>query len=86
MCKPCAGDDDEDDAQNEARKVKVNRTGLTQLLSALAVEEHMINHLPFRSWCAHCVKGKGVAKPHRRERDREEKEYTEIMMDYMFMV
>ena len=21
------------------------------------IEEHVVNHLPFRSWCRHCVKG-----------------------------
>ena len=24
------------------------------------VKEHEISHLPFRNWCAHCVRGKGL--------------------------
>lgn len=30
------------------------------------VEEHNLTHLPYRSWCAHCVRGRGEANPHRR--------------------
>ena len=28
------------------------------------VDEHMLTHLPFRSWCPHCVKGKAKGNPH----------------------
>ena len=28
------------------------------------IEYHNITHLPFRNWCDHCVKGKGVSNPH----------------------
>ena len=27
------------------------------------VDEHMITHLPFRSWCPHCGRGKSKGKP-----------------------
>ena len=26
---------------------------------------HMVNHIQFRSWCSHCVKGKANGNPHR---------------------
>ena len=29
------------------------------------VDSHMLTHLPFRSWCPHCVRGKSKGKPHR---------------------
>jgi hypothetical protein len=28
--------------------------------------EHGITHLPFRSWCKHCVKGRGKEEPCKR--------------------
>ena len=39
------------------------------------VEEHNVDHAVFRSWCPHCVKGKGVSYGHRRvEEGSEEKQ------------
>ena len=40
-------------------------------------EEHRIDHWPFRSWCPHCVKGRGRATAHRSKGDKEEEEYGE---------
>ena len=28
------------------------------------VERHKVTHLPYRSWCKHCVMGRGVGRPH----------------------
>ena len=33
--------------------------------SQLEVEEHEVDHYPFRSWCEECVKGRGTGEPHR---------------------
>ena len=27
-------------------------------------EMHEASHMPYRSWCPHCVRGRGVASPH----------------------
>ena len=32
-------------------------------------EEHEVTHLPYRSWCAHCVSGRGVSMGHRSKKD-----------------
>jgi hypothetical protein len=50
------------------------------------VAAHMVNHIPFRSWCSHCVKGKAHGNPHRRKKamDREFREPI-VSVDYMFM-
>ena len=47
---------------------------------------HMVNHIPFRSWCSHCVKGKAHGNQHRRRRvvEREDREPL-VSVDYMFM-
>ena len=48
------------------------------------VEEHMATHIPFRSWCAHCVAGKSKSNPHKREVDKD-REVPQVSLDYMFM-
>ena len=30
------------------------------------IDDHWLDHLPFRSWCGACVGGRGHATPHRR--------------------
>ena len=33
--------------------------------SQLEVEEHEVDHYPYRTWCEECVKGRGTGEPHR---------------------
>ena len=33
--------------------------------------EHLPLHRPFRSWCSHCVCGRGVSSPHRSRTDED---------------
>ena len=48
-------------------------------------EEHSITHLPFRSWCPHCVAGKAQDRPHRvRKEEQMVKQLPEIVFDYGF--
>ena len=51
--------------------------------SRAEVEEHRKTHLPFRNWCKHCVRGRGVEEPHRRQ--KEEVGMPEVHVDFMFM-
>ena len=32
--------------------------------------DHEVGHLPFRTWCGHCVVGKAAMAPHLRHRPR----------------
>ena len=34
--------------------------------TARQVAEHRVCHLPFRTWCKHCILGRGRGTPHRR--------------------
>ena len=34
--------------------------------TAREVSEHNLTHLPFRAWCRHCIRGKGLTAAHRR--------------------
>ena len=49
--------------------------------------QHELTHIPFRSWCQHCVKGKSKNLPHRRlpAGRKEERQVPIISMDYMYM-
>ena len=47
---------------------------------------HRLTHRPFRSWCPHCVRGKGRADPHRRSRQKDEDpDIPKLASDYFFI-
>ena len=33
------------------------------------IEQHELTHIPYRSWCVHCVRGAGRSDPHRGSKD-----------------
>ena len=43
------------------------------------VAMHMVNHIPFRSWCAHCVKGKAHGNMHKSKKTIEVEEREPII-------
>ena len=47
--------------------------------------EHELTHLPFRSWCEFCVKGRAKSNAHLRNRDKESQKVPTISIDYMYM-
>ena len=54
------------------------------------VQEHELTHIPYRSWCVHCVRRAGRSDAHRR-RARQDEEGREQHMtiwsiDYAFMI
>ena len=54
--------------------------------SAREIAEHEISHVPYRSWCVHCVKGRARADAHRSAAKKEEGEETfrpAWSMDYL---
>ena len=49
-------------------------------------EAHEITHTPYRSWCPHCVRGRGRNTPHRlRSDDWKHSGIPKVSMDYVFM-
>ena len=51
--------------------------------TALEVERHCLTHVPYRSWCPHCVRGRGKEMNH----DKKQKEHSalkEFAFDYCF--
>eukprot|EP00959_Pyramimonas_sp_CCMP1952_P165256 3454316-Pyramimonas_sp.AAC.1 len=47
------------------------------------VEAHNTTHLPHRSWCPHCVRGKARGRNHRRRKRERNGGVPVISMDYM---
>ena len=45
--------------------------------------EHELTHMPFRSWCRHCVRGRAKEEECRRNYDEVNK--NEVHGDFMFM-
>ena len=73
---------DEDD-NNEA--VPANAASKPKRPSKAEVDEHMLSHLPYRSWCAHCVKGKAKSKKHSCTSQNNDHEIPMVTLDYMFL-
>jgi hypothetical protein len=47
------------------------------------VDTHSLTHLPYRSWCAHCVRGRGRADDHHQV--TEPREIPLVSIDYLFL-
>ena len=69
-------------SESEAIPVKIAKAPIKP--SREEVESHMATHLPFRSWCPHCVRGKSKGKPHSLAKSTG-KDMPTIVCDYMFM-
>ena len=62
-----AGEEEEEkDEDEDAGMRKCVKMQDPKLPSKSEVEEHNITHLPFRSWCRHCIRGRGKEMPHCR--------------------
>ena len=75
-------DDDGSQGEIEARQPRAAARPYTP--TKREVEEHETTHLPFRSWCKHCVFAKGISSAH-RGRGEEERLGITISIDYCFM-
>ena len=73
--------DDEGEVDRGARKTK--KMNDPQKPSKEEVEEHCKTHLPFRSWCRHCVRGRGKEMAHYRQEG--ESTMNEVHLDFFFM-
>ena len=70
----------------EARVPKIRRAprGPTQLER----EQHEATHMPYRDWCAHCVRGAGESTPHKRkvvDAEAELEKIPRMVLNYHFM-
>ena len=57
-----------------------------QSVSMQEREVHELTHIPYRSWCRYCVRGRGRNTQHRRQGDEDRRKGTpRVSMDYFFM-
>ena len=82
----CTGGPTENEADEEGRKAVIRRgvEGPTKKER----EEHEATHCPYRSWCRHCVRGRGRNSPHFKKKGEEEEQegkVARVSMDYFFM-
>ena len=50
------------------------------------MEEHFArNHVPFRSWCKHCIMGRAMNSPHYTMKDKSSDSITTVSLDYAYM-
>ena len=73
------GDEEQESGTRAPRKVLDPK-----LPTEAEIAEHELTHLPFRSWCVHCVRGRGEALPHKRA-NRDGDSVSELHMDYCFL-
>lgn len=48
-------------------------------------DDHELTHAQYRSWCEHCVNGRGVEMGHRMGDDHSERGVALVAFDYMFL-
>ena len=76
--------DSEREDPEEARKVIVRN--VESRPKQEEVDEHNVNHIPFRSWCAHYVKGKANNQGHHSSADgSHESEVPVVSIDDAFV-
>ena len=48
-------------------------------------DEHEATHLPYRSWCKHCVRGRGCREAHKQLQADKSHAVPHVSMDCCFM-
>jgi thiol-disulfide isomerase/thioredoxin len=76
--EPTGGDDE---LVQEGKPIKILRGPMRP--TKLEYEEHQHSHIPFRSWCPHCMRGKSKASGHRMSTQVREKPI--LSLDYAFL-
>ena len=76
-------DFEDGDVDIEGQSIKMKVLGRPATLKE--VEQHMINHIPYRSWCRHCISGHGQSDHHRQQLGGAEQEIPTISIDYAFL-
>ena len=71
------------DTEDELGERKTKKMQDPKMPTKTEIEEHNLTHLPFRSWCRHCVRGRGKELPHKRV--GEHGEMPELHVDMCFL-
>ena len=83
-------DDDQEREEVVAQGERARPLPQPRLPSRREVQEHELTHIPYRSWCVHCVRGAGRSDAHRRRARQDEEEREQHMttwcIDHAFMI
>ena len=83
-------DDDQERKGVVAQGERARPLPQPRLPSRQEVQEHELTHIPYRSWCVHCVRGAGRSDAHRRRARQGEEQKAQHMttwsIDYAFMI
>ena len=71
------------ETSEEPRVVKAKKIPPT--VTREEYDAHMLTHLPFRSWCDHCIAGKVKEDPHYKRQGRGDLEVPKVSMDFCFL-
>ena len=78
-------DENSDADDHECGKRAPKRVADPKMPTQAEIDEHNLTHMPYRSWCIHCVRGRAETSGHRRQGPRPEGAVPEVHMDYCFM-
>ncbi len=74
--------EDDEDEQIEVSKIPIAPS--PKMPSAAEVEDHRINHFPYRCWCRECVMGRGLGEQRGRHEGRQH-DIPRIGIDYWYI-
>ena len=77
-CHPCGGSEEEETGERFVKKMQS-----PLLPSAKEIDEHNLTHFPYRSWCRHCVRGRGKEASHVKAQN-EPGDVPEFHFDWCF--
>ena len=75
-----------EDQPEEEEVRKVRSPMIPNTPSREEVRLHRLTHRPFRSWCPHCIRGKGRASPHLPSSQKgTESEVPKLVANFFFI-
>ena len=73
-----------EDTQLQCEETETRKALPTPVLPSQAeIDDHWLDHLPYRSWCGTCVAGRGRERPHFRTNGK--RKIPTIAFDYCFL-
>ena len=88
---PAAGAAPEEAAQvidmgiDNEDEVKVVVAKNPELPSQEEIDRHNVTHMPYRSWCRHCIMGRGRSAPHKKLDAEKQHVIPTVSHDYGFI-
>ena len=80
---------DEDKENGDEEHQKARAMASPDLPSRCEVEDHNLTHISFRSWCNHCLRGRGRSSAHKRGHNEggggDNRAVTTYSIDYMYL-